>query len=95
MLCPSYLRQFIGTGWFQEHLTKLTRGQGARRERLRPDMLAEMTVRMPSLFRQQRALVIHEKVQGLRLLAEPLSTEVDALLPALLHETFNGTLAAA
>lgn len=95
MLSPSYLRQFIGTEWFQDQLTKLTRGQGARRERLRPDMLAEMTVRMPSLFQQQRALVVHEKVQGLRLRAEPLSTEVDGLLPALLHETFNGTLAAA
>ena len=36
LLDAQYLAALLPTPWFQRELTKLTRGQGARRERLRP-----------------------------------------------------------
>ncbi|MBD1202652.1 MAG: restriction endonuclease subunit S [Rhodobacteraceae bacterium] len=95
MLIPSYLRQFIATEWFQAELRKLTRGQGARRERLRPDMLLGMPVCMPSITDQYKALMIHEKVQRLRSITEPTSNEIESLVPSMLDEIFNGKAAAA
>lgn len=94
-LLPAYLRQLVGTNWFQSELAKLTRGQGARRERLRPDMLLDMPVRMPSLAAQRKTLKIHEKIQHLRAHTAPFAYDADALIPALLHEVFNGKAVAA
>lgn len=94
-LLPAYLRQLVGTNWFQSELAKLTRGQGARRERLRPDMLLDMPVRMPSLAAQRKTLEIHEKIQHLRAHTAPFAYDADALIPALLHEIFNGKAVAA
>lgn len=88
-LLPAYLRQLVGTDWFQSELAKLTRGQGARRERLRPDMLLAMPVRMPSLSAQRKALAIHEKIQRLRTHTAPFAQDADALIPALLHKVFG------
>lgn len=94
-LLPAYLRQLVGTNWFQSELAKLTRGQGARRERLRPDMLLDMPVRMPSIAAQRKTLAIHEKIQRLRAHTAPFARDADALIPALLHEVFNGKAVAA
>lgn len=94
-LLPAYLRQLVGTNWFQSELAKLTRGQGARRERLRPDMLLDMPIRMPSLAAQRKTLAIHEKIQRLRAHTAPFAYDADALIPALLHEIFNGKAVAA
>ena len=41
LLDPRYLAALLPTPWFQRELTKLTRGQGARRERLRPRNAAQ------------------------------------------------------
>ncbi len=94
-LLPAYLRQLVGTNWFQSELAKLTRGQGARRERLRPDMLLDMPIRMPPLAAQRKALAIHEKIQRLRAHTAPFTRDADTLIPALLHEVFNGKAVAA
>lgn len=89
-LLPSYLRQLIGTEWFQNELKKLTRGQGARRERLRPEMLTGMMVRMPSIFYQKRALLVHKQIERLREQSNPISKEIETLIPAMLHDIFDG-----
>ncbi|TRO86736.1 restriction endonuclease subunit S [Glycocaulis profundi] len=89
MLHPSYLRQFVGTEWFQGQLKKLTRGQGARRERLRPEMLTEMMVRMPPISDQKRVLLVHERIERMTRPGDSLLTDMDSLIPAMLHETFN------
>ena len=89
MLRASYLRQFVGTQWFQSQLAKLTRGQGARRERLRPEMLTAMMVRMQSISDQERALLIHDEVARRRALSEPVVQDLDALIPSMLHEIFG------
>ncbi|WP_292590892.1 hypothetical protein [Mesorhizobium sp.] len=87
---PAYLSALLPTPWFQYELSKLTRGQGARRERLRPEMLLGMGIRMPSPEKQNKAL---EAIEGLRLIPDSKANfleSVDALVPALLHQLFNG-----
>ena len=69
VLDEQYLSAFLPTRWFQLQLSKLTRGQGARRQRLRPEMLLDMRIRMPSIAQQRMVLSILRKlrrIQGMR-----------------------------
>ncbi|GAA6176420.1 hypothetical protein [Sulfitobacter pacificus] len=95
LLDAEYLRRLIETPWFQHELTKLTRGQGARRERLRPEMLLGMTVQMPTIFEQKRANKIIRKLREIRTFKDPFDRNADALMHSLLHNSFNSLLEAA
>ena len=90
LLDNQYLAALLPTPWFQHELTKLTRGQGARRERLRPEMLLDMNVRMPAIEAQRGALRSFGRLGDLR--AERVSVEEDigVLLPAMLDGVFSG-----
>ena len=62
VLEEQYLAALLPTRWFQHALTKLTRGQGARRQRLRPEMLLDMPLRMPTRKRQRAVLSVFSKL---------------------------------
>ena len=85
---PQYLDQLICTPWFQMQLTQLTRGQGARRERLRPEMLLAMETRMPSVDAQVTAIRIAARYGSLRSARESAFSDLDALVPAMLRSAF-------
>jgi type I restriction enzyme S subunit len=94
-LLPEYLRLLVRTAWFQTELSKLTRGQDARRERLRPDMLESMLVRMPPVADQHRTLLVHKRVQEIGRCADLFDNDLEAVVPAMVHEIFSGKAAAA
>ena len=88
-LDPDYLAALILTSWFQSILSKMTRGQGARRERLRPEMLTEFKLRMPSLDAQKAALKIIKDAQLASAHLATRTREAQTLIPAMLHEIFE------
>ena len=89
LLEAQYLAALLPTPWFQGELTKLTRGQGARRERLRPEMLLDMKIRMPALEGQRATLRSFGKMSGLEAVGRNITPEIGALLPALLQRIFE------
>ena len=89
-LTSRYLDMLIRTPWFQNQLAQLTRGQGARRERLRPEMLLAMNTRMPSMDAQETALDVIDRCQTVRGKRTEIGKEFGELLPAMLDEAFGG-----
>ena len=89
-LTSRYLDMLIRTPWFQNQLAQLTRGQGARRERLRPEMLLAMNTRMPSMDAQATALDVIDRCQTVRGKRTEIEKEFGELLPAMLNEAFGG-----
>ena len=86
-----YLVELLPTRWFQQQLTKLTRGQGARRERLRPNMLLDMKVKMPVIEKQHEILSQLAGLCDLRTLVVDARCGVDSVIPSLLHQFFSET----
>ena len=89
LLDNQYLAALLPTPWLQHELTKLTRGQGARRERLRPEMLLDMEIRMPTLEAQEAALRSFGRLRDLRAARVGVGEDIGALLPAMLHGVFR------
>ena len=89
-LTPRYLDMLIRTPWFQDQLAQLTRGQGARRERLRPEMLLAMDTKMPSMDAQATALDVIDRARTIRGKRAEIEKEFSELLPAMLNEVFGG-----
>ena len=90
LLDNQYLAALLPTPWFQHELTKLTRGQGARREWLRPEMLLDMNVRMPALESQRMALRSFGRLGDLRAERVGVEEDIGVLLPAMLDGVFSG-----
>ncbi len=90
LLDNQYLAALLPTPWFQHELTKLTRGQGARRERLRPEMLLDMKIRMPAIEVQRVALRSFGRLHDLRAERSEVEEDIGALLPAMLYGVFSG-----
>ena len=89
-LTSRYLDMLIRTPWFQNQLAQLSRGQGARRERLRPEMLLAMNTRMPSMDAQATALDVVDRCRTVRGKRTEIEKEFGELLPAMLSEAFGG-----
>ena len=90
LLHDQYLAALLPTSWFQRALTKLTRGQGARRERLRPEMLLDMKVQMPTIETQRTALHLFRKLRHLGPARVGVEEDMKDLLPATLRGVFGG-----
>ena len=88
-LTSRYLDMLIRTPWFQSQLAQLTRGQGARRERLRPEMLLAMNTKMPSLDAQATVLEVVDRCRTVRGKLTDIEKELSELLPAMLHKVFG------
>ena len=84
-----YLSHIVATHWFQRQLASATRGVGARRERVRPEMLLELELSFPELERQVNGTrLLDKQLAGKRLSAKASELET-ALLPSLLDKVFN------
>lgn len=90
LLNEEYLAALLPTPWFQRSLNKLTRGQGARRERLRPEMLLDMKVQMPTIEAQLAAFQSFGKLRDVGLAHVGVEEDMEDLLPATLHGAFSG-----
>ena len=88
-LTSRYLDMLIRTPRFQNQLAQLTRGQGARRERLRPEMLLAMNTKIPSLDAQATALDVVDRCRTVRGTLRDIEKELSELIPAMLQKVFG------
>lgn len=89
---PEYMDALVLTPWFHAALKNATHGQGARRERVRPERFLELEMPIPGIDHQAKAAAMFAKlslVSGLRTAA---AAELDALLPSILDRVFKGAL---
>ena len=86
---PDYLAHLVKTRWFQQHLAEATRGVGARRERIRPEMLLGIEIPFPDLAGQKTALKSIEHLTQALSLASQSAPHAEAILPSLLDRIFN------
>jgi type I restriction enzyme, S subunit len=86
-LSPGYLKHLCKTDWFLRELSTLTKGQGARRERLRPEMLLSHQMPMPPYEKQIQLEKVFDSIMSI--LKQDSLTELESLMPALLHQIFG------
>lgn len=89
---PEYLAAIVPTPWFWGRLALLTRGVGARRERIRPELFLKMELPFPGVDDQVRAISIFDRLHQLRQQETTIPTKLDAMLPAILDRVFRGEL---
>lgn len=87
ILSPAYFAYLCRTPWFHTKLAPATRGQGARRERLRPEMLMAISIPLPPIDVQDRLLPLFDRVAATT--AESGAADLNHLLPAMLNEAFG------
>lgn len=92
MALPEYLAALVVTPWFYRKLKDITRGVGARRERIRPEQFLQLQLPMPTADKQKQALPIFNKLTALKPYQSETSAELDAMLPSILDKAFNGEL---
>ena len=85
-----YLSAVFATPWFWTQLKRLTRGVGARRERIRPEAFLAIDIPMPSICRQEEALELIRKITSVAKLHDAMNAEFEALMPATLNQAFQG-----
>ena len=61
---PSYLLRFLLSSHFASSIQSSTRGQGARRERVRPEQLVRQLIPLPPLAEQRRVAAKIERLVG-------------------------------
>lgn len=91
-ISPEYLAAITPTPWFWRQLQGLTRGVGARRERIRPETFLKMQIPMPTLEQQVEGLKVFAKLNQVHMLREMLPNEMCVLLPSVLNEVFDGDI---
>lgn len=89
---PDYLDMVVRSPWFRTLLQEATHGQGARRERTRPERFIEIVLPMPEIGDQRRAVKILSKLNSLEPLERKASEIQDAMLPSILDRAFKGGL---
>jgi len=88
--CASaYLSHLVATPWFQNQLASATRGVGARRERVRPEMLLNLEIPFPTLTKQEEALRVLERLTQSNDLGKSSVVSEAALLQSLLDQVFS------
>jgi type I restriction enzyme, S subunit len=88
--CDSgYLAHIVATPWFRKRLMAATQGIGARRERVRPEMLLGLEMPFPVVSHQIEAARLLAKQVAARRLSVQSSVREAALLPSLLDRIFN------
>jgi type I restriction enzyme, S subunit len=88
-LRPTYLSHLCATPWFHDQLALLTRGQGARRERLRPELLLHLLIPLPDVEAQTRLERSFDRL--LRIRRGHDEDDLEHVVPALLAEAFGSS----
>lgn len=86
-LNAAYFAYLCRTPWFHAKLAPATRGQGARRERLRPEMLMAISIPLPPVDVQDGLAAVFDRVAAAA--AGSGVADLDHLLPAMLYEAFR------
>ncbi|MCO6455507.1 MAG: restriction endonuclease subunit S [Pirellulaceae bacterium] len=89
---PLYLDTVVRSAWFRHLLQKATHGQGARRERTRPERFLTLELPMPEIDDQRRAARILSRLAESEPLKSHAAAACDALLPSILDRAFRGAL---
>ena len=89
---PEYLGPLFSTPYFYSKLKDLTRGVGARRERVRPELFLDLEIPLPDVSRQKKAVEIFSNLFTLRMAQAESERELAALLPSVLDRAFKGEL---
>lgn len=87
---PAYLSHLVLTPWFRDQLAAATRGVGARRERVRPEMLLGLQMPFPTIEKQTKAAKILDQLRATHDLSGKSTMAETALLPSLLDQIFRG-----
>lgn len=87
VLRPTYFAYLCRTSWFHAKLAPATRGQGARRERLRPEMLMALSIPLPPVDIQARLERIFARIDAASTASS--AEDIEHLLPAMLHQAFG------
>ena len=84
----NYLSHIVGTTWFRNQLSSATRGVGARRERIRPEVLLGLEMPFPKYSDQMKAIGLMEKlIISNRLILGAIGKET-SIIPSLLDKIF-------
>jgi type I restriction enzyme S subunit len=87
-LDPRYASELFKTPWFLSFVAGLSKGQGARRERTRPEQFLGITLPMPTIEQQRAALPILAKLREASQI-EAMTADINALLPSALAQVFG------
>ncbi len=89
---PAYMSFLVRTPWFHGILAGATRGQGARRERTRPELFLSASLPMPQIRAQQWAAGILNRLNHIPIYHAQTAAEFDTLLPSVLDKAYRGEL---
>ena len=89
---PEYLDVLVRSSWFRKLLQNATHGQGARRERTRPEQFAELVLSMPEIEDQQKAVRMLRSLNRIDAFAPHLTATNNAMLPSILDSAFEKPL---
>jgi type I restriction enzyme, S subunit len=89
---PAYMDHLLRTPWFHGLLGDASRGQGARRERTRPELFLTIKLPMPDIGAQRWAVDILQRVRDIPEIHAQTDAKLDALLPSILDKAFRGEL---
>jgi type I restriction enzyme S subunit len=89
---PEYLSAIVSTAWFHGFLADATRGQGARRERTRPELFLKIRLPMPNLEDQGRGADVFRQLDAVMPEVQKSRAELEAMMPAILDRAFKGEL---
>lgn len=90
-LHPEYLSHLVATPWFWRQLNTLTRGVGARRERVRPELFLRLQVPMPSYEAQIKLIAVFNKAKDVIGRIEKDESTLKVLMRASLKNAFLNT----
>jgi type I restriction enzyme S subunit len=84
-----YFGELVRTEWFWSQLQDATRGQGARRERTRPEQFLNIEIPLPELSGQEKIVKILKLQIPLKAKHKAIREANAALLPATLERVFS------
>lgn len=87
VLRSTYFAHLCRTPWFHAKLAPATRGQGARRERLRPEMLMALSIPLPPVEVQEQLVRIFARVSAA--VTASSAKDLGFLLPAMMNNAFG------
>lgn len=91
---PAYLSAIAATTWFHRLLADATRGQGARRERTRPELFLRIKLPMPDFDSQLRGGGAIRRLTCVPIELCEIERELEAVMPSTLDRAFNACSAA-
>lgn len=85
----NYLTHIVGTTWFRNQLSAATRGVGARRERVRPEVLLGLEMPFPKFSDQIKAVGLLEKITSSKKISLQAVEKETSIIPSLLDKIFG------